>query len=284
MRRTKKKTKILLVDDRKTARTTIKSMLAGLKYEITEVSSGEDALETLTKEDYDTIILDIRLGGINGFQMLKEAKALREDLPPVIFLTEYKKYFVEAGKLPEAVRFIPKSELEPEGFKEVVVAAVRQNQELSKVKVKRCFKHNQFGCNISLKVQRNLVFVGIPFNMRKVYEEGIRPLVNSFGFNSWRADEVHRTGDFGCKICGMLQACRFAIFDISALNPNIMLELGFAFALGKEVIILKNKKMNNIKLPSDLGDTYEHVRYASVAELSGKLEPYVRAYVNEKQS
>jgi CheY-like chemotaxis protein len=272
------------VDDRKTARTTIKSMLAGLKYEITEVSSGEDALETLAKEDYDTIILDIRLGGINGFQMLEDAKALREDLPPIVVLTDYEEYAFKAGKLPEVFRFIRKIELEPEGFKEVIVSAVKQKQELSKVKVKRCFKHNQFGCNISLKVQRNLVFVGIPFNMKKVYEKGIRPLVNSFGFNCWRANEVHRTGDFGCKICGMIQACRFAIFDISSLSPNIMLELGFAFALGKEVIILKNKKMNNIKLPSNLGDTYEHVRYGSVAELSEKLEPYVRAYVNERQS
>jgi CheY-like chemotaxis protein len=40
-----KKVRILLVEDRKSARTTIKGMLRGLKYTIDEAKSGEEALE-----------------------------------------------------------------------------------------------------------------------------------------------------------------------------------------------------------------------------------------------
>jgi len=266
----KRMPKILLVEDRKTARNTIKEMLSGLNYKITEAESGEKALKALAKVDYDALILDIKLPGISGIEMLKKAKALREILPSVVVLTDHAKYAFDAGKL-EAFCFVPKTDLEPDTFKEIIVAAVNHKRQLGRVKVKHCFNHNQFGCSITFGVQSNLVFIGIPFRMKKVYEEGIKPLFTSFNLNASRADELRRTGDFSCKICGMLQACQLAIFDISTLSPNVLIELGFAFALGKEVIILKNKKT---KMPSNLA-ALEPIEYRSVSELRDKLRLYL---------
>jgi CheY-like chemotaxis protein len=275
-----KRPKILLVEDKRITRVAIKAILSGLGYVLKEVDSGEKALKTLARTSYDAIILDIRLPGINGIDMLKAAKELRISLPPVIVLTDRSnvKNAFEAGKL-EAFRFVPKGRLEPESFKEIIVAAIGRGGEAGRVVVKHCFKHNQSGCSTSFKINRNLIFVGIPFTMKKVYEEGIKAAVRSVKMECWRANELHRTGDYSCKICGIIQACQLTIFDISKLSPNVLLEMGFAFALGKDVIILKQRR---VKMPSNLKG-FEPVVYTSVTGLRTELVKYLRTYVDEKR-
>lgn len=270
--------RILLVEDRKLARKTIRAMLGGLDCKLTEVESGEEALKALARSNYDAIILDIRLPGMSGMQMLEEAQALGKSLPPVIILTEHDdaKYAFAAGTL-KAFRFVPKGGLEAESFKQIVVSAVNKKREPDDVTVRHCFKHNQFGCNTTLRVSANLVFVGIPFNMRRVFEEGIQPVVKAFGLECWRAKELLRTGDFSCKICGIIQSCEFAIFDISKLSPNVMLELGFAYALGKQVIVLKHRA---VEMPSNLSGI-EPIEYTSIATLRDGLRKYLKFFLRE---
>jgi CheY-like chemotaxis protein len=275
-----KKVRILLVEDRKSARTTIKGMLRGLKYTIDEAKSGEEALERLRRVNFDAIILDIGLPGIDGIEMLRKAQQFLASLPPVVVLTQYQNVenAFKAGKI-DAFRFVAKLNLKPASFKEVVIAAVNYKQELTKIRVKRCFKHNQDGCNISLKIPPRLVFVGIPFSMKRVYSKGIRDVVESFNsMTCWRADELRRTGDFTCKICGMIQEAQIAIFDISTQSANVMMELGFALGLGKDIIILKNRKA---RLPANLG-VFEPIEYASIAELSRRLRQFLRTYFDDR--
>lgn len=47
-----------------------------------------------------------------------------------------------------------------------------------------------------------------------------------------------------------IRKCTFAIADISERNPNVYYEIGFAKALGKKVILIKNKHIG--KLPFDI--------------------------------
>ena len=265
--------KILIVEDREPVRNTIKEMLSGLSYRIKEAESGEEALKELVKVAYDVIILDIKLPGINGIEVMRRARQVREVLPQLIVLTDHKRFSVEASKL-EAFSFVPKTDLDPDTFKEIVVAAVNKSQECNHVRVKNCFLHNQFGCSISFDVRQNLVFVGIPFRMKRAYEEGIKPLFKDSDLVARRADEVRKTGDFSCKICGMIQACKLAIFDISTLSPNVLIELGFAYASGKDVIILKNRKT---KMPSDLM-ALEPVEYSNISELRRKLRLHAKQF------
>lgn len=271
----KKQTRILLVEDRRTARNTIRGMLRGLKHEITDAKSGEEALDHLATTDYDVIILDLGLPGIDGIEVLRKAQRLRRPLPPVVVLTKHydARHAFEAGKI-SAFRFISKSELKPDTFKDTIVSAINHKQTVNTVKVRRCFKHNQFGCNITVRIPPRLVFVGIPFRMNSVYTKGIRPVVESFKMNCWRADELPKTGDFTCKLCAMIQASDLAMFDISTLNANVLMELGFAFGLGKDVIILKNKKS---KLPVNLG-AFDVVQYSTIAELRKKLRQYLKNF------
>ena len=90
------------------------------------------------------------------------------------------------------------------------------------------------------------------------------------GMEHYKADNVISNKDIMCKICQEIQSCGKVIANISGLNPNVMLELGLAYGLGKEVIVIKDKKTTTI---SDLGSV-EYIEYSHAGELQQKL-PHV---------
>jgi len=58
-----------------------------------------------------------------------------------------------------------------------------------------------------------------------------------------------------CDVCRSIQSSAYGIFDISGLNPNVLLELGMTFSLGKPVFVLVKKSEEEDlrkKLPSDI--------------------------------
>lgn len=77
--------KILVVDDEDRIRKLIKMYLEREGYAVEEAEDGESALELAVENDYDLILLDLMLPGIDGIEVcekLREQKAT-----PVIMLT-----------------------------------------------------------------------------------------------------------------------------------------------------------------------------------------------------
>jgi two-component system response regulator AtoC len=70
---------LLIVDDDEGMRDTLASMLRR-EYRVLRAASGEAALQIMEKEDVDLMLLDVRLPGISGFEVLKIA---RENYPYV---------------------------------------------------------------------------------------------------------------------------------------------------------------------------------------------------------
>ena len=132
-----------------------------------------------------------------------------------------------------------------------------------------CFKTGTRGCPLNPQEKKSKVFVAMPFNddYRDSYEYGIKIVLEQSGVEHFKADNEISNKDIMCKICEQLQSCGKVIANISGLNPNVMLELGLAYGLGKEVIVLKDKKTTAI---SDLG-SIEYIEYAHVGELQQKL-------------
>jgi DNA-binding NtrC family response regulator len=64
---------VLIVDDDEAMRDTLTAILKR-EYRILRVSSGEGALPILNREDVDLMLLDIRLPGISGFEVLRIVK------------------------------------------------------------------------------------------------------------------------------------------------------------------------------------------------------------------
>jgi DNA-binding NtrC family response regulator len=75
---------ILVVDDEKNIRRTLRMILESEGYAVSEAESAEQALETLQTEPVDLGIFDIRLPGMDGLTLLTKARELWRDLPVVV--------------------------------------------------------------------------------------------------------------------------------------------------------------------------------------------------------
>jgi len=71
--------RILVVDDEDTVRGQLVSFLERMGHQVTWFSEGEDALPTARKEDFDQIIVEIRMRSMDGFVLLEELQALNPE-------------------------------------------------------------------------------------------------------------------------------------------------------------------------------------------------------------
>ena len=91
---------VLVVDDEKNMRLSLKSILVGEGYEFRLVESAEEALSALEKDEFLMVITDARLGsGMSGYQFLATA-CKRWPTTPFLMITAYAtpKLAVEAIK------------------------------------------------------------------------------------------------------------------------------------------------------------------------------------------
>ena len=79
------KIRVLMVDDEAQFRKTTRKILSKKGFEAILAASGEEALEQLS-EHPDVVVLDIKMPGMNGHQVLKEIRRRNPELP-VIMLT-----------------------------------------------------------------------------------------------------------------------------------------------------------------------------------------------------
>lgn len=80
--------KILVVDDDMMNRRMAQYILSKAGHESETVESGEEAIRSIEREEYDLVLLDIEMPEMNGFDTLKKIRTLERgaDLP-VMFLT-----------------------------------------------------------------------------------------------------------------------------------------------------------------------------------------------------
>ena len=80
--------RILVVDDESSIRDLLAKTLALADYDVDTASDGRAALERLRLYPYDLLIADLKMPGIDGHSVIREAKRLKADLP-VIIITGY---------------------------------------------------------------------------------------------------------------------------------------------------------------------------------------------------
>lgn len=100
--------KILLVDDEKAIRATLKEILEFEKYEIDEASNGKEAVEKLVQNTYDVVLCDIKMPEMDGIEVLERAQML-DNTPQFIMISAHGSIetAVEATKI-GAFDFLPK--------------------------------------------------------------------------------------------------------------------------------------------------------------------------------
>lgn len=88
MKPDEEKVAILLVDDRRDKLMALETILEELDERLVMVTSGEDALRALLREDFAVIVLDVNMPGMDGFEtaaLIRQRK--RTEHTPIIFVT-----------------------------------------------------------------------------------------------------------------------------------------------------------------------------------------------------
>ena len=110
---------ILVVDDEKNIRLTLSQALEVLEVETDTAANGEEALTKLKEKEFGLILLDLKMPGMDGMEVLRQLSKIRPDIR-IIILTAYGtvELAVEAMQL-GAADFIQKP-FTPEEIRELV--------------------------------------------------------------------------------------------------------------------------------------------------------------------
>lgn len=74
-------TKILIIDDERAIRNTLREILEYEDYKVLDADNGADGLEIIKKEDIDLVLCDIKMSKMDGMEVLSKGLELNPDLP-----------------------------------------------------------------------------------------------------------------------------------------------------------------------------------------------------------
>ena len=101
-------TSILVVDDHSAMRSTLRDILQDEGYEVHSASSGEEAVDVFEGGNFDAVLMDVRMQGINGVEAFRRMKSLSNSVKVILMsafsVDEIKEESLEEG----AVAFLPK--------------------------------------------------------------------------------------------------------------------------------------------------------------------------------
>ena len=73
--------KILIIDDERAIRNTLREILEYEDYEVEDTDNGVDGLAMIESNDYDLVLCDIKMNRMDGMEVLSETLATKPDLP-----------------------------------------------------------------------------------------------------------------------------------------------------------------------------------------------------------
>ena len=133
----------------------------------------------------------------------------------------------------------------------------------------------------ALQPPKAQVFVVMKFGdevLDSAYEGAYRAVAEEFGLSCLRIDEVQDSGKISDQILEGIAESKYVLCDLTGERPNCYYETGFAHALGKEVVLLANKKE---KIHFDLQD-HRFIQWATEEELRRKLRERLSSLESER--
>jgi len=76
--------RILIVDDEPDAVELLREFLAGKNYEVSAAANGEEALRKVKAERPHMILLDVRMPGMNGLEVLRQVRQIDQEVGVII--------------------------------------------------------------------------------------------------------------------------------------------------------------------------------------------------------
>ncbi len=135
---------VLIVDDEKNIRLTLSRCVESLDVEVNTAVNGEDALSKLDEGNYNLMLLDLKMPGMNGMEVLEETSKKYPELN-VIIITAYGSIegavkamklgavdFIQKPVTPEEVRSIIKSVFDRAGLEKDKLETYKEHLEFAK--------------------------------------------------------------------------------------------------------------------------------------------------------
>lgn len=73
--------KILIIDDERAIRSTLREILEYENYEVEDIDNGIEGLELIRKNNYNVVLCDIKMNRMDGMEVLEQSLALKPDIP-----------------------------------------------------------------------------------------------------------------------------------------------------------------------------------------------------------
>ncbi len=71
---------VLIVDDEPLVRQTLSEWMRRMNFHVFEAEGGRQAMERIRRDEPDIVISDVVMPGMDGIQLLKEARAIKADV------------------------------------------------------------------------------------------------------------------------------------------------------------------------------------------------------------
>ena len=75
---------ILIIDDEKSIRKTLRDILEYEGYKVTEAADGAEGLQKIKDEEFAAILLDVKMPKMDGMEVLKELQANSNEVPVIM--------------------------------------------------------------------------------------------------------------------------------------------------------------------------------------------------------
>jgi hypothetical protein len=125
------------------------------------------------------------------------------------------------------------------------------------------------------------VFVAMPFSpeFEDVYTFGIMPAVHSVNLLVERMDQSSFTGDIVARMRERISSARLFVADVTGANPNVYLEIGFAWGNGIPTVLVC-RDVDELKF--DLRG-HRCLSYTNIVELQRKLTREVSTLLSAQE-
>ena len=76
--------KVLIIDDERPIRNSLKEILEYEKLKVSEATNGIEGVELISKTDFDLILCDIKMPGMDGIELLSKVQELKPEIPVIM--------------------------------------------------------------------------------------------------------------------------------------------------------------------------------------------------------
>lgn len=99
---------ILIVDDDPGMIETLADILSARRYAVSTADSGESALAQVRRSDFDIVMMDIKMPGLNGVDALLAMKQTRPSIKVIMMTAFTRDELVQQAREASAVAVVPK--------------------------------------------------------------------------------------------------------------------------------------------------------------------------------